>query len=651
MRLMLHRTLLALAFAALVTACATRGPGLQPPDLDAEQPQAPQTVRAALKEARKLPREKARARLLSWARDYLEQGRISAAGSLLDELNPGQLPAKARLEWVSLRGRFHLARQDSKAALALLNSHELNLPSLLHQAPTEQRNRLRLLRADALTLDGQLVASLRERVAIQPMLGTEQDRAYNRRMTWSLLMNLPMDRLRELSRTTESDLLGWVELARLFRDPLMGIDAQSEALEQWRQRWQGHPAERNTPEMIAALTRAAGERPEKVAVILPLSGPLASAGAVIRNGLLTGYYSALAKGRPVPELHFYDNGPGRVIRHYNQAIAAEADLVIGPLSKAQVSKLAGVDRLPVPTLALNRVRQEQPPENLYQFGLSPEDEARQVARQAYQEGARLAGVLYPDSDWGRRMARAYVNAFQNQGGLITTRQAFGDQETRAVGKLLSIGESHQRARQLNRLTKIHLQFKPRRRQDLDVLFLAANPRQARQVKPALNFHYARELPVFATSHVYSGTPNPERDRDLNNIRFVDMPWLLDRESSLRELARSTWPEGHGSRERLFALGIDAWRLQARLHMLASVPNSRLPGVTGRLRVRQNRQIVRELDWAYFHQGQPKRLPVVSGSTRKSGSENHVTEPITRPAGKQKRTAGGTPAAQGGVENP
>ncbi len=335
----------------------------------------------------------------------------------------------------------------------------------------------------------------------------------------------------------------------------------------------------------------------------------------------------------MPELRFYDNGDGEVIEHYNQALEDNADLVLGPLSKQQVQQVARVNRLPVTTLTLNDVDDKQRPDAVDEFGLSAEDEARQVVEQAYEEGARLAGVLYPDSDWGKRMARTYIEAFEEKGGLITTRQSFGDNETEAVGQLLAIGQSHQRARQLNRLTAQHLQFKPRRRQDLDVLFLAASDRQARQVKPALNFHYARNLPVFATSHIYAGSPDPQRDRDLDNIRFVDLPWLLDRDSDLHDLANQTWPQGHGSRERLFALGVDTWRLQARLRMLESVPDSQLPGVTGRLRVGKNRHIVRQLDWAFFEEGRPRRLPVVSGRGRSTGSDHNADELITRPQGQ------------------
>lgn len=626
---------LVLALTALLNGCAPQQETVQPADLKAQQPAVPDSPQRALERADALSEGERRVRLLAWAEAYLSSRRIHEAGQLLDALDPHQLSDEGRLEWAGLQARLHLARQDSKAALAVLNNEKLDVPELMAAAPAEQRNRLRMLRADALMLDGQLQASLRERVNMQPMLESDEDRAYNREMTWSVLMNLPMGDLRELADNADGTLLGWAQLGRLFRDPLMDIDTQVQRLQAWRERWQGHPAEQHTPGMVSALTRAAGQRPETVAVILPLSGPLSSAGEVIRNGLLTGYYSALDQGRSVPELHFYDNGNGEVIRHYNQALEDGADLVVGPLSKAEVKRLGQVDQLPVTTLTLNYGKNETTPDNLYQFGLAPEDEARQVVKQAYAEGARLAGVLYPDSDWGKRVAQTYIEAFEEKGGLITTQKAYGEDETAAVGELLAIGQSHQRARRLNRLTEKHLQFKPRRRQDLDVLFLAANSRQARQVKPALNFHYASALPVFGTSHVYSGTPEPKRDGDLDNIRFVDLPWLLDRNSNLHELADTTWPEGHGSRERLFALGVDAWRLQARLHMLESVPNSRLPGVTGRLRVGANRHIVRQLDWAFFRKGRPRRLPVVSGNNRTTGSDDHADELIIRPQGPKE----------------
>lgn len=630
------KPVLILLLLALLHACATRDERLIAVDLEEEQPEAPELVEAALAEAERLSPEEYGPRLLAWAQDYLGDSRIKDAGTLLQALEPEKLDSNGRLQWVLLSAQYHLARQEPGEALAKLTSETLDIEALMAEAPARLRNRLQLLRADALMLDGELRASLRERVAMHPMLEEDDDRDYNRRMTWLLLMHLPMNELNSLANKSESDMLGWVELARLFRDPLIDIDTQARQLKDWQREWQDHPAARNTPDMVSALARAADERPSRVAVMLPLSGSLAGAGEAIRNGLLTGYYSALSRNHPVPVLRFYDTGSADVIELYNRAIEDDAQFVLGPLDKAGVDKLAGVDRLPVPTLALNYVDRENVPANLYQFGLAPEDEARQVARHTFDQGARLAGVLFPDSDWGQRVADTFVETFEQKGGLITTRQAYNDAETRAVADLLSIGQSHGRARELNRLTSLHLQFEPRRRQDLDILFLVANTDQARQVKPALNFHYASDLPVYATSHVYGGRPRPDRDHDLNGIRFVDLPWLLDRESNLHDLARETWPDGHGSRERLFALGVDAWRLQARLHMLQTVPDSQLPGVTGRLKVGHNRHLVRQLDWAFFSQGEPRRLPVVSGTgNRNARSENDAAELITRPARQQE----------------
>ena len=70
-----------------------------------------------------------------------------------------------------------------------------------------------------------------------------------------------------------------------------------------------------------------------------------------------------------------------------------------------------------------------------------------------------------------------------------------------------------------------LEFEPRRRQDIDIVFMAAFPAGARQLMPQLAFHHGADLPVHATSHVWSGVPDPANDRDLDGVVFGDMPWL------------------------------------------------------------------------------------------------------------------------------
>src|SRR5690606_19756117 len=418
------------------------------------------------------------------------------------------------------RGQLLLAEQKPDDALAVLD--DARVRDALAQVTDEQAAQLTLLRADALTLKGEFLDSLMERASVDATLAPAQ-RDYNRQMIWTQLMLIPASDL-DVARaqSTDETLNGWLELATLYRDPLTDIDTQLQKFDAWQAQWPAHPATANLPDMIQALKRVAKYRPDSVALLLPLNGALADAAAAVRYGFITAYYSALSQGYPVPQVRFYDSGTQDVIILYNQALDAGAKLVIGPLDKQQVATLASVASLPVPTLSLNYV-DNGTAKNLYQFGLAPEDEARQAAEQAIVEGARLAAILYPDGEWGARVAEAFRQRFEALGGIVTTHNTFAGDASAATRQLLDLGQSETRARQLRGFTSLRVEFEPRRRQDIDVIFLVAAAGQARQLKPALNFNYAADLPVFATSHVYAGTPAADIDSDLNGIRFVDIP--------------------------------------------------------------------------------------------------------------------------------
>lgn len=587
---------------------------------------APVATETALADLAAMRVDQANQTAVAWARDYLSSGRLDAARLMVEWVRPQQLSAPVLLDWARTRGQLLLAEQKPDDALAVLD--DARVRDALAQVTDEQAAQLTLLRADALTLKGEFLDSLMERASVDATLAPAQ-RDYNRQMIWTQLMLIPTSDL-DVARaqSTDATLNGWLELATLYRDPLTDIDTQLQKFDAWQAQWPAHPAAANLPDMIQALKRAAKDRPDSVALLLPLNGPLADAAAAVRDGFITAYYSALSQGYPVPQVRFYDSGTQDVISLYNQALDAGAKLVIGPLDKQQVATLASVASLPVPTLSLNYV-DNGTAKNLYQFGLAPEDEARQAAEQAIVEGARLAAILYPDGEWGARVAEAFRQRFEALGGIVTTHNTFAGDASAATRQLLDLGQSETRARQLRGFTSLRVEFEPRRRQDIDVIFLVAAAGQARQLKPALNFNYAADLPVFATSHVYAGTPAADIDSDLNGIRFVDIPWVLDQQSPLHQDAERVWPGGHGRYERLFALGIDAYRLHTRLAMLQSLPESFLPGVTGQLSLDEQQRLVRELQWAWFSRGVPQRMPVVN---RQNGAENvgtAVVAPATR----------------------
>ena len=156
----------------------------------------------------------------------------------------------------------------------------------------------------------------------------------------------------------------------------------------------------------------------------------------------------------------------------------------------------------------------------------------------------------------------------------------------------------------------NLKFEPRRRQDVDFIFLAAFPRQARLIRPQLKFHYAGNIPVYATSHIYSGKRNRHADRDMDDIIFEDIPWVLYTPNNTPPLQKNIdqlWPEESDQYTRLFAMGIDAYNLIPHLNHLKSYSYERYNGETGILSLDEYHRIFRQLSWARFRNGIPRPL--------------------------------------------
>ncbi|BAP13454.1 MAG: hypothetical protein AOY29_11580 [Alcanivorax borkumensis] len=566
--------------------------------------ETPPALTAARSQLASMDADERIASTLSWASSYLNEKQAADASQLLSDLNPEKLNSEQRFAWLLLSGRAQLSQQQTEKTLSLLQQHQEEIL----QYPAEQQAQLDLLRADALAMKGELLSSLQQRIAAHPLLGDE-DQDYNHNMTWQLLMQMPNTELDEAIDSSSGDLRGWLTLAQLYRDPIADLDAQITRLNQWSNQWRSHPAIDNVPQMLDALEKAASQRPSQVAILLPTSGPLKNAGAALQEGIMTAFYQQQKSGH-TPTLRFYDSGSDDVLAVYQQAITDGADFILGPLSKDNVATIASQGTLPVTTMALNYIETDNRPDNFFQFGLAPEDEARQIANHAARNGALQAGVLYPEGEWAARVANAFANRWQELGGSVTITRTYqeGPSIGETVKEMLLVSQSQQRGNAVSRFTSLKMDNQPRRRQDMDFLFLLADPNQGRQVKPALNFHYAKNLPVYSTSLIYSGEEDPRRDQDLNGIRFVDMPWILtDDNQALHEAANEQWPDGHGRYERLFAMGIDTYRLQGRLYLLNALSSSELPGVTGRLHMK-NQRIVRELNWAVFSSGKAKTLP-------------------------------------------
>jgi len=229
----------------------------------------------------------------------------------------------------------------------------------------------------------------------------------------------------------------------------------------------------------------------------------------------------------------------------------------------------------------------------------------QIAERAWHDGHRYAAILSPapsGDNFYQRKRDSFIDHWLSLGGQIVTQEVYRQDYTGIVETLLNIDESEARKNSLERLINEDLAFTQRRRQDIDFIFLIAQPGPARQINPTLAYLYAGDIPVYASQDVYSGIPRPLEDNDLNGIIFGDSPWLLNFNDELKTKATNLFPQNNALTLRLQAFGIDAFRLYPRLRQLEDIPDSQIYGATGLLKLGDNRNIIRELNWAKVSEG-------------------------------------------------
>jgi len=543
--------------------------------------------------------------------DGIEQALLAqnfdGARTQLQALSATRLSPAAQAEWYLLSAQLLLEEGNPDGARDQLNAFE----RYANDSTDEQQYRAALLNAEILETNQQWLAAARERDFISAVLPQEQQLT-NRDQLWANLMALPhADLMARAENAMDTRFGGWLTLAALSRNHQLTLDDQLAAIQDWQLLHPDHPAAMQLPGALAMLEDLAASRPEQVSLMLPLSGALGRTGQAIRDGFMAAWYETYSKGYPVPAISVVDRAElGSLEQGYAAAIQAGSQWVVGPLSKADVQLLAEQPQLPLPTLALNYANELTsitPPQQLFQFGLAAEDEAIQIAEQAWQDGHRRALVMIPEGAWGDRIMSAFEQHWETLGGDIeeVRRYPRAKDYNPDISALLNVDRSKERYRTIRSLMRQPVEFEPRRRQDADWLFLVALPDQARQIKPTLAFNFASDLPVYATSHVFSGVENLRADRDLNGIYFCDTPWLL-RPSELKTQVDDA-TGGQGSYARLYAMGADAFRLVARVKQLQAFPESQLYGSTGALTLDTQQRLRRQTECTRFKRGAPVLL--------------------------------------------
>ena len=541
------------------------------------------------------------------AETVLRPESVDLAGKFLDAIDESVLS-----EGVLVRKRI------AEAELALMNKR----PQLALDAVPEKmidlspRHKVRLLsvRAEALRATERTIEFLETLTALNRLLPDHDQKEKNSALIWESLMTAEQKEIVSWAvENTDCDLAAWLSLAQIFKRAHKSLFVLEDEIQKWQSLFPGHVVPAHIVESVTQDRASSQVAPERIAILLPITGRYSANAEAIFAGIATAREFEETLGPP-PELVLYDTGDSAAdaVEHYLRAVHEGSDFIIGPLQKEAVRLVAGQEQLPVPTLLLNYTNDPVPDSSmLFQFGLLPENEARQVAERAASDHLRTALALIPEGDWGSRLFKTFNTRFSELGGVVLQVERYLAKDSDYSGpikRLLQLDQSEQRRRNLQETVKQRVKFKPYRRQDADFVFLAGLPPQARLLRPQLSYHYASDLPVYATSHIFSGNENISADQDIEGITYCDIPWILS-DSPKVELLRDSFDlQLSSSKSRLprfAALGVDAYRIVPHLSMLAAYKDNHFEGMTGILSMDSNNRIFRKLSWAQFKKGRPR----------------------------------------------
>lgn len=416
-----------------------------------------------------------------------------------------------------------------------------------------------------------------------------------------------------LAPPPESDatVRGWLEAAGIAADNARNPTRGASLLSAFRARFPSHPA-------LAALSGEPGigieqgparlEPAPHLALLLPLTGRTAAAAAQIRDGFMTAYYQMPAASRP--RLRVYDTATAPITDTVAEASAAGAEFIVGPLTREEVVAAAELLTTRPPLLVLNFLPADRvAPARFFQFALSPEDDARAVARFIGGTGRRRGVVIVPEGDWGTRVAAAFDEELRAAGGFVLGQSTFNAAEkdyAASIMQVLRTDDSRARHQRVQATIGQKIEADPpRRRADIQFIFAPSQPSNARLLRPQLRFHLAGDIPTYTLGDAYD--PHPTANQEIDGVMFPDMPWMLASPglaTEIRDSAARAFGDSNSRRGRFFAFGFDALRIAASLQRGSGINPQ---GLTGKLSIDPQGRVRRDLEWVRVKGGAPVAL--------------------------------------------
>ncbi|MDC0172590.1 penicillin-binding protein activator [Gammaproteobacteria bacterium] len=562
---------------------------------------AEQKIELLFAEAQQL--EKRDKPLLDVAILFAQNGNIVRSSESLLLINTDNLDDQMFVEFSLLSVELNL--QSNNPAAALINLDNQRFLDLQPYFGRKYLGRVLSIRSDINTQRGDELASISNSIALSALLETKADITNVHNKIWRQLARQTYSNLQICQTSSDEILAGWCRLAHTNRQYQNNQLAQRAQFNAWKVSNSNHPAALVSPSWFKQSLD--NSTPLQVAILLPLQGQYKGPSTTFLDGFMEAYYQLYQQtNSSSPNLRIHDTSLLPIEQAYSNALAEGADMVIGGIRESEVQALMNMPVLEVPTISLNRIENSQLDQssNLFQFGNSQRDEMDQIADKAWEQGHRSVFLVAPTQKWGQQATAYFARSWEAKGGRVVSSTLYSDSIkdfTKFLKQPLQIDLSEQRGVELRRFVNSQVIYTPRRRQDIDFVVVLGYPDRARQIKPALEFLYASDLPVYSSSKIYNGIQRSDLDRDLSGIQFTAMPWTFSGHLSAELESDVTM---HTAYRQLYAMGYDTFLVHRNLDNLQLAPKMPLFGSTGILSL-EDGVITRRTQWAEFQKGQAR----------------------------------------------
>ena len=538
---------------------------------------------------------------------FAKSGSPKRSEEALKLVTPEVLNDQKFIEYSLLKIELSLRSHDPNAAEKVINQARFEL--LKASMSRKNRQRVLSLRADINNELGYPIEGIKNLTELSLLLESQSDSLKIHNRIWRELTSLPFDTLSECAKDKIYSVGEWCNLARQMRNSQNNRDAQMSLFLKWKAEESQHPASQISPSWFVDLEKKWLPYTQ-VAILLPMQGQYRGPSQTFLDGFLNAYYELYEEDNlSLPEIRVYDTSVQTIQKVYSDAVQEGADIVIGGIRESEAAALSDLTIVSLPTITLNgiNISESLNSANLYQFNNAQYDEILQIGTKAKRLGFKRAIVIFPDQNWGYQASRHFSDYWTETGGTVVNQTPYSEATkdfTQHLKSPFNIDLSEERGVNIKRFVNSQVIALPRRRQDIDFAVIFGYPEKARQIKPALDFLYAADLPVFSTSRIYNGIYQDDLNRDLGNIFFTSMPWTMPKQ--LPRKLQSNY-EMHVAYKQLYARGYDSLLLLRNLETLKLNTDYTIFGATGELSL-VNMTIKRRVQWAHFQDGNVRSLP-------------------------------------------